>query len=276
MINSFLIGVISFGLVLAIIQDIKRREIDNWLNLLIFISGAIYLILKSLITKEYLILIYFLITFVGVFLLANILYYSNIFAGGDYHLLIALTPLFVTNQIKLVFSNIILFLILLIFSGSIYGLLFLIFLYFKNFKKIKEEIRKEFIKNKIKLFLVLSILTTPLTFINNTLILVPILLLITPVLFSIAKILQEKVLTKKINVKDLKQGDWLASNIKIKNRIIKSDFKGISLKELELIQKSKKSVTIKEGIPFAPAFAIAFVCYLLFKDNLITYLLFLF
>lgn len=276
MINSFLIGVISFGLVLAIIQDIKRREIDNWLNLLIFISGAIYLILESLITKEYLIIIYFLITFVGVFLLANILYYSNIFAGGDYHLLIALTPLFVTNQIKLVFSNIILFLILLIFSGSIYGLLFLIFLYFKNFKKIKEEIRKEFIKNKIKLFLVLSILTTPLTFINNTLILVPILLLITPVLFSIAKILQEKVLTKKINVKDLKQGDWLASNIKIKNRIIKSDFKGISLKELELIQKSKKSVTIKEGIPFAPAFAIAFVCYLLFKDNLITYLLFLF
>ena len=150
MVNSFLIGVISFGLILAIIQDIKRKEIDNWLNLLIFISGTIYILIESIITKEYFILFYFLMTFIGIFLLANILYYSNIFAGGDYHLLIALTPLFVTTQFNLIFSNIFLFLILLIFSGSFYSLFFSIFLYFKNFKKIKEETKKELRKiNKI-------------------------------------------------------------------------------------------------------------------------------
>ena len=58
MVNSFLIGVISFGLILAIIQDIKRKEIDNWLNLLIFISGTIYILIESIITKEYFILFY--------------------------------------------------------------------------------------------------------------------------------------------------------------------------------------------------------------------------
>jgi len=276
MVNSFLIGVISFGLILAIIQDIKRKEIDNWLNLLIFISGTIYILIESIITKEYFILFYFLMTFIGIFLLANILYYSNIFAGGDYHLLLALTPLFVTTQFNLIFSNIFLFLILLIFSGSFYGLFFSIFLYFKNFKKIKEETKKELRKNKIKFFLIISIITTPLIFINSLLILIPILLILTPFLFSIAKVLQEKVLTKKISVKNLKVGDWLAEDIEINKELIKSDFKGISLKELRLIQKQKKFIIIKEGIPFAPAFIIAFILYLIFRSQLITYFLFLF
>ncbi|MDD4563777.1 MAG: hypothetical protein PHF09_02800, partial [Candidatus Nanoarchaeia archaeon] len=141
---------------------------------------------------------------------------------------------------------------------------------------IKEETKKELRKNKIKFFLITSIITIPLIFISSLLILIPILLILTPFLFSIAKVLQEKVLTKKISVKNLKVGDWLAEDIEINKELIKSDFKGISLKELRLIQKKKKFIIIKEGIPFAPAFIIAFILYLIFRSQLITYFLFLF
>lgn len=277
MINNFLFWSLLIGIILANFQDIKRREIDNWLNLLIFITGAIYLLTTSILTKNCLLLFYFLITFIGIFLLSNILYYSNTFAGGDYNLLIALTPFFVKENINLIISNIILYLFLLIFSGSIYGIIYSSYLYLKNKKMVNKKLKQEFKKIKLKWFFVASIITIPLFLINFILILIPIIIILAPTLYLIAKILQEIALTKKINTKDLKQGDWLAKDIKLKNnQIIKSDFQGITNEQIKTLQKQKKQITIKEGIPFAPAFLIAYLLYFFFYGSLINYLIFLF
>ncbi len=64
------------------------------------------------------------------------------------------------------------------------------------------------------------------------------------------------------------EGDWLYKNIKIGNKTIKSNWEGVTRKELELIQKkSKKNILIKQGVPFTPGFLIGLILLLLIDYN---------
>ena len=71
---------------------------------------------------------------------------------------------------------------------------------------------------------------------------------------------------KKKLIKNLKPGDWLASNIidEKGNSIIKKTAEGLTEKDIEkLKQHNIKTVTIKEGIPFIPPFLIGTILTLL-------------
>ncbi|MGC9309859.1 MAG: hypothetical protein ACP5D2_04160, partial [Candidatus Nanoarchaeia archaeon] len=182
---NFLFYFLLVGLIVASLQDLKRREVDNWLNLLLIAGGfswlvftsifydANYLIRGSIIflglllfivfvlysneeeyinkkypkTKKYLLIVFInlivLIFIVGLyiifrfdmsliisasislgimFVLANLFYYSRVFAGGDAKLLLALFPLFVSPMLGKMLIDIGLFSILLMVAGSIYGI----------------------------------------------------------------------------------------------------------------------------------------------------------
>ena len=55
-------------------------------------------------------------------------------------------------------------------------------------------------------------------------------------------------------------GDWLAKEVKVDGKIIKPYWEGLSEDQVELLKKShKEKVLIKQGIPFTPAFLIAFL-----------------
>ena len=64
---------------------------------------------------------------------------------------------------------------------------------------------------------------------------------------------------KKVDSENLVEGDWLYKDIKIKNKVIKSKWDGLSKEEIRLIKMSKKNVLIKQGIPFVPVFLISFL-----------------
>ena len=68
-------------------------------------------------------------------------------------------------------------------------------------------------------------------------------------------------LTKKVYASDLREGDWLAADVKFGKKIIRKSWEGLSLAELERLRKCKRQIEIKEGIQFAPAFLIAFLVY---------------
>jgi len=62
----------------------------------------------------------------------------------------------------------------------------------------------------------------------------------------------------------LTEGDWIEQNVKIGKTTIKKSVHGLSLKEIKLLKKYKKSILIKEGIPFTPAFLITLMIMALF------------
>ena len=88
-------------------------------------------------------------------------------------------------------------------------------------------------------------------------------------------------MVKSVAVKDLREGDWLVDDVKVvvkeapdlksgetREKVLKADWDGLSKKDLELLAKVRKKIKIKEGIPFVPAFLIAFILWW-FRDYLI-------
>ena len=86
----FLIILASLWLVFAVIQDLRKREIANWLSFSLIIFAVGFRFLYSLFSGNFSFFYHGLIGLAIFFILANILYYGRFFAGGDFKLMIAL------------------------------------------------------------------------------------------------------------------------------------------------------------------------------------------
>ena len=151
---NFLFWLFFVGLLIACAQDVKRREVDNWLNLFLLMSGSVYLIFSAKNLEQIFLVFAFILFF---FVLSNLLYYCRFFAGGDAKLLFAMTPFFVATTFNLTLWNIVFFIFVLFLAGSIYGLAYTAILGIVHFKKMKKEIIRESKRLKLKYNLLLAL-----------------------------------------------------------------------------------------------------------------------
>lgn len=323
---EFLFWLFLIGIIIATLQDLKRREVDNWLNLFLLVASVSYLFFEyfnygdfvySIIllffvglasffyfynglasseiekqkNKYYfglfsicLLLIVIVLSFVkffGVdnmpffiiitssflvmFVISNLFYEGRVFAGGDAKLLFVMTAFFIGLGFLETLINIGLFLLFLMFSGSIYGLVYSFVLYFKDFKKINKEIKKEFDLLVVGYWILgISLVLMLFGFFNLMFLLFGFFVVIIPLLYVFAKGVEKISMIKNVSGKELREGDWLVNDIKIKGKVIKADWDGLSSGDIELL-KRKKKVLIKNGLPFVPVFLIAFLVYVFFK-----------
>ena len=138
MVEGFLFWLFLVGILIASFQDLKRREVDNWLNLLLLISGFGFIFFKAVFEGSFSLVFFAVVSLIAMFLLANLFYYSRVFAGGDAKLLLAMCVLFVGASFGATMINIGTFVVLLMLCGSVYGLFYSGVLVFLNIKKIKK------------------------------------------------------------------------------------------------------------------------------------------
>ena len=262
----FLIFMALIALIFASASDLKKREVPNWLSFSLIIFAFAYRAFYSVIQNDLWFFINGLIGFGIFFILAYIFYYSRVFAGGDAKLLMALGAViliassFIEN-ITLSF----LFIFLLLLSGSVYGVVYSIFLVLGNRKDFTKEFKKQASNKKHFIFISLALFILSLIivyFYNSVFIVFPFIILVFPVLFIYAKAVEESCLIKEINAKDATIGDWLYEEVKVDRKTINPNWEGISEEELKLLKKSRKKVKIKYGIPFVPVFLIAFAVWI--------------
>jgi len=87
----FLIVLCLIWIAFAVIQDLRKREIANWLNFSLIIFAIVFRFFFSLFSEEGFGFFYQgLIGFAIFFVIGNMLYYGRVFAGGDAKLMIAL------------------------------------------------------------------------------------------------------------------------------------------------------------------------------------------
>jgi hypothetical protein len=85
-----------------------------------------------------------------------------------------------------------------------------------------------------------------------------------PFLWIYAKTLEKFCLTSYVSAENITIGDWLDKQIKIKTKTIKPYWEGLSESEVNFIKKNfKGKILIKAGIPFVPAFFMAFIAFIL-------------
>jgi Flp pilus assembly protein protease CpaA len=262
---GFLFWLFFVGIVIATLQDLKRREVDDWLNLFLLISSFSFIFYSALFLKDISIIFRAGFALVILFGVMNIFYHGRVFAGGDAKLLFAMTVLFVGANFFTTLANIGIFLLFLMFSGAIYGLTYSLILYGKNFKKVNSKIKKEFGNTWLRYAFLLGILFFVLSYLNLLFLVFAIVAFIFPLLYAFSKGLESVVMIRTIDGGSLREGDWLEKDVKIGNKLIRAEWGGLSLKDIKLLSKIKK-VKIKEGIPFVPAFLIAFLAYVFLKD----------
>ncbi len=247
----------------AVIEDLRKREVANWLNYSLIIFALGFRFFYSLFSDGGFEFFYQGLIGLGIFfVLGNVLYYSKVFAGGDAKLMMALGAVLPFTESFFENVNIfVLFFFLFLVAGSIYGLIVSISLGIKNSQRFKKEFVKRFKKSKpmIYLSLVLAIIFLVLSFLEFALLYLGIISFIMPYLYLGAKSVDEACMIKNIGVNKLTEGDWLYKSVKVGKKEIKANWDGLTKKDIALLQKHKKNVLIRQGIPFTPSFLISFL-----------------
>lgn len=265
--NYFLWGLCLIWIIFAVVQDLRTREIANWLNYSLIIFALSFRFFYSLFELNSFDFFYQgIFGFILFFILGNILYYGKFFAGGDANLFMALGTILPLHLDF--FSNLSVFLIFIFIFlsvGSVYSLLASFYFGIKNFKILKKEYGKQ--KNKNSKLILVCLISSLIFFISSffifNLFYLALFLFISPYFYLYIKSVDESSMVRKVKTLKLTPGDWLYRDVKIGNKIIKSTWDGLTLEEINFLKKNKNWVLVKYGIPFAPVFLISFILFIL-------------
>lgn len=284
-VSFFLCGI---GLLIGSYTDLKTREVPDTVNFFLLIVGFGLAGIASLIFANWTYIVSAVLGCLLCYLIACIMFYTGQWGGGDAKMLMAMGSLlglpfsfFTTlNTFSMSLEKIpflLLFLILIFFSGGIYGMCWITYLITKHkkefFKRYKEKItEKKYYKYATYCCFVVLLATSLFSndfFIQMLSFVCAILVLFLFYGFFAVRSIEEIAFIKQMPISQVTEGDWVAEDIIVeKKTIVKKSDLGITKEQLqklkELHAKGKiKKILVKYGIPFVPSFLIAFVVALL-------------
>lgn len=262
--------------VLGSIRDFQIREVPDTLNYSLLVFALSYFLYKSIIELSFTPILQSLAGLLVAFVFSMTLFYFGQWGGGDAKMLWGVgAALGFPIQNIMLQNDLVLFILLAMICGAIYGLIWMAVLAIKNFKSFKNSFKEKFFDEKYafykKLYFVLSAVLILLVFLFNPFIeilFLTILLVISiPLMFLVSisvKIIEDKCMIKKISTSKLVEGDWIVSSHKIKGKLLEIPRTGIEKEQIDALKKANiKQVIVKEGIPFVPSFLFAFIVMLI-------------
>ncbi len=261
------------GIVIGTITDIQKREVPDWVNFSLIGAGLGISTLYSIHLNNYWIIAFSLTGLAAGYAIGALMYYTGQWGGGDAKMIMGIgaltglpflpswwgqTPFFA------------LFLLLSVFAGAAYGIVWMFVLFIKHRKRVLKRLSerlhtKNMIRTRIAIIIAAVIIAAtgfffpgPITFMFVVLAA----LLYLTFYFSLAvKAVEETCFVQQRSVDKLVEGDWMVEDVKKgKKVLVQATSSGITKEQLEILKKHKiTEVTIKEGIPFVPSFLIAFL-----------------
>jgi len=263
-------------LVFASISDIRTREVPDWLNYGLILAALGIRLIFSLALHDWHPIVSGLLGFVAFFLLANLMFYTAQWGGGDSKLLMGLGAVIGLDTSFLGFATIpplLIFFINVMMVGAVYGLLFSVWLAFRKqrafLKDFRQRIGKYILLRRIVLAASLIMLIVALLITDYQLrffisvATASVLLMFYTSLF--VKSIEQCCMLRWVPPEKLTEGDWIVNDIVInKKRICGPRDLGIEKSQIKRLIALKrrglvKKVLIKEGIPFVPSFLIAYL-----------------
>lgn len=265
---------VLFALLFGSFVDLRIREVPDILSYGLVILGILIGILRSITYGDLSFIVYSLAGFVLCLIIGNLMYYAGQWGGGDAKILMGIGAMIGLNVFNFSLSEsfLVLFLINIIIFGAVYGIFWVFFLSFRNWKEFKKEFEKarrtkfsiwiRFIFIVLFIAAIILIFSTGIPAIFKIVIVIFIFFSYLLYYFGIySSVVQKVCMVKSVNVTALTEGDWLSKDVKINGKVIlKSSKTGISSEDISKLKKNKiKEVIIKEGIPFVPSFLIAYL-----------------
>ncbi len=269
----------------AVINDVKKREVPNWVNYGLVIAGLGFGSLHSIVAFDWHFLAFSLAGALAALALSALMFYTGQWGGGDSKLLIGLGSLFgLPFTAKLPFlgveSQLVSFLLNLIAISVAYAIVIGTVLAIKNKKKFAAAARKQLESYSLlrKLLFIVSAVGLAIIFaVNDVTLRFTIVALLATLFFGLylsimAKAVEKACMLKFVSPLKLTEGDWIAKDVVVDGkRICGPKDLGIEKRQIrrlaELYRKGKiRVVLIKEGIPFSPSFLIAYIVTIFFGN----------
>jgi len=265
-------------IIFAVVQDLRTREISNWLNFSLIAFALAYRAFYSSYLGEWSFFLWGAGGFFLFWLLAYGLYYARAFAGGDAKLLMGLGAVLPFDSLWSYAAVSFVFILLLFTLGAIYSLVYTVFLAVRDKERFAPEFRKQMIfLPSIKVILsgiiVLFCMAAVLLNIYFALVLAGFVALALMLIVYI-KSIEKACFIRLVSPKDLTEGDWLVDDVRVAGKTIKKTVHGLTLKEIALLRKHRKKVLVKYGIPFGPAFLFAIIAFLVIVYKYTEFLIF--
>jgi Flp pilus assembly protein protease CpaA len=260
----FVAGLLSLGL--ASWHDIRTREVPDLVSYGLILFSVSYGVAKALLLSSWQPLLSMLFGLCAMVALGFLLFYLGQWGGADSKLLMGLGAL-----LGLGFGSydLLLFILLSLFTGATYGLFYTAGLALKGRKAFVERFRRLIREPKVHTlrtiviagcFLLLFAAVFFASF-RPPLIVATIAVYLMFYLWLSVKTVEQAILTKEYPVGKLTEGDWILKDVMVRGkRVCGPKDLGISKEQIQLLKRLKvKSVWVKEGIPFVPSFLIAYV-----------------
>ncbi len=267
--------VVLFILVVSSISDIKKREVADMLSWgLVIVALSLRALFSFSLGWE--LIVSGIIGFGICFALSLILYYTGQWGGADSKLLMGMGAVI---GVDFLFGSIasgsfgfelLAFIILLLFSGAIYSLLWSFGLAFTHWQKFSHDFRRLFYDSQAYFVAAVVIFVVSLLlgrFHHWLFASFGLIVLLSYALFVGIVAVEHSCFVQKRHVLKLVEGDWLVEKVH-GTRGATIYPKTLTREDLEQLLKwygkgDVKEVVIKEGVPFVPAFLIGYVLLLL-------------
>ncbi len=247
------IGVALTGLIAGSITDLRTREVPDWINYGLILSGLGLALLSTFIFNDFIYIIKSLTGLIFFFILGSLLFYTGQWGGGDTKMIMGLGAL-IGLSIPWPFPQsisetpfLIVFLVATLVSGAAYGLIWTIFLAVKRRKECMKEVKKSLSTRKSRIIkyacIVIMVLLFAAFLINDdfyTRMSILILAIAIPFMFYLSifvKITERVCMIKNVSPKRLTEGDWIEEEIMEKKELVFKKGKILKNKDLEKIRK---------------------------------------
>ncbi len=301
-IDYLLVSVGVLGLIIGSITDFKKREVADWLNYFMIISGLGLRLIHSIYTLDWSFFIYGLLGFGSFLALAYVMLLTGQWGGGDSKMLMAIGALFATmpgfveemfNPQLFGFPFLLSFWINLLLVGAIYGIIWTLgigLFHLKDLRKSWRSWMSDYSVSQMRtishlaalVLLVGGFLSYHFTGVHMLLIggaSFTVMLLTFFYLYIFVKSVEESCMYRLVTPEDLVEGDWPFDDIKVDGKIIYSKDKkvGMETKDIEMLkrfykQSKIKRIKVKHGVPFVPSFLLSLIVTSLY-GNLIIFLI---
>ncbi len=278
--------VVLFFLVAATVSDLKKREVPNWVNYGLVTVGLGLGLLQSAVAADWRFVAFSIAGTAAALALAALMFYTGQWGGGDSKLLIGMgAVLGLSISARWPFSSLdnplISFLFDLVAVSLLYALVMGTFIVLKNKGRFAAELKKQLRSYAAmrKFALVAAVVgLIAIAAANDFFVRLSIVIILAALFFGLhlsimAKAVERSCMLKRISPLRLTEGDWIATDVVVGGRRIAGP-KDLGIEKqqirklIELYRKGKiRNVLVKEGIPFAPAFLIAYLL-VVFSGNI--------
>lgn len=259
--TAFIIGLAV--LIPATIQDMRTREVADLLSYSLMYVAIGYGLLQAIFAWSWIPLAQMGLGLALATILSLLMYYTGQWGGADSKLLMGLGAL-----LGLGFGTVdtAAFIVLLLFAGAAYGVVYMLALITRNWHPFLEEFQKyldKMRKPRMAVLLIVGILVVIAIITSYPLVpaTLAIMIYVTFYLWLLVQAAEHAILIKQYPVSKLTEGDWIYKNVTHRGKHLAGPKDlGITKEQIDVLKKHKiKNVWVKEGIPFVPSFLIAFV-----------------